>query len=181
MIGKWNITSFTGKEFELVEEAKTLGVGIHEQQKAEQGDWYTDWKGKRSSAWALSPCRDKTVAFKHRRVVSFKSVFVPILIYGHEFWVRTERLLTQGEAEGMKFVRHFVKKCPAVKLVKLWMSSRATSANTEISTAVVRPRDQHAQWKIGETSPTGCTQGKAAQKSTKDHVTWLNLFWPDLV
>jgi len=38
VIGKWNITSFTGKEFELVEEAKTLGVGIHEQQKAEQGD-----------------------------------------------------------------------------------------------------------------------------------------------
>jgi len=35
----------------------------------------------------------------------FKPVFVPILTYGHEFWVMTERILTQAQAPKMGFLR----------------------------------------------------------------------------
>ena len=35
----------------------------------------------------------------------FKSVFVPILTYGHEYWVITERILTQVKASEMGFLR----------------------------------------------------------------------------
>jgi len=35
----------------------------------------------------------------------FKSVFVPILTYGHEYWVITERILTQVQASEMGFLR----------------------------------------------------------------------------
>jgi len=35
----------------------------------------------------------------------FKSVFVPILTYGHESWVMTERILTQVLALEMGFLR----------------------------------------------------------------------------
>ena len=35
-------------------DVKVSCCGIHEWRKAEQGDWYTEWQSKRSSAWALS-------------------------------------------------------------------------------------------------------------------------------
>ena len=35
----------------------------------------------------------------------FKSVFVPILAYGHESWVITERISTQVQASDMGFLR----------------------------------------------------------------------------
>jgi len=35
----------------------------------------------------------------------FKSVFVPILTYGHESWVMTERILSQVEAAEVGFLR----------------------------------------------------------------------------
>jgi len=47
----------------------------------EQGDRYTDWQSKRRSALALSLCGDKTGAFKHRKAVTFKLFFFPIITY----------------------------------------------------------------------------------------------------
>jgi len=35
----------------------------------------------------------------------FKSIFVPILTYGHESWLVTERILTQVQAPKMGFLR----------------------------------------------------------------------------
>ena len=35
----------------------------------------------------------------------FKTVFVPILTYGHESWVMTERVRSQVQASEMKFLR----------------------------------------------------------------------------
>ena len=35
----------------------------------------------------------------------FKSIFVPILTYGHESWVMTERVRTQMQASEMRFLR----------------------------------------------------------------------------
>ena len=36
---------------------------------------------------------------------TFKTVFVPILTYGHEFWVMTERVRSQEQASEMRFLR----------------------------------------------------------------------------
>jgi len=49
---------------------------------------------------------DKKEAFKHRKTVSFTSVFVPILTYsyGNESWFMTERILTQVQAPKMGFL-----------------------------------------------------------------------------
>jgi len=35
----------------------------------------------------------------------FKSIFVPILTYGYESWVMTERILTQVQAPKFEFLR----------------------------------------------------------------------------
>ena len=83
---------------------------------------------KRSSSWDLSLRGDKTVAFKHRKTVSFESFFVPVLTYGCESWVMTERMLSPVQAVRMRLwkeftVWHFVTKCAAVKFVKPWRSS----------------------------------------------------------
>ena len=47
----------------------------------------------------------KPEAFKHRKAVSFKSVFVPILTYDPDSWVVTEIILSQGQAAKMGFLR----------------------------------------------------------------------------
>jgi len=40
---------------------------------------------------------------------------------------------------------------------------------------MVRPRGQNVTGNVGETSPAGCTHGKAAQRSNKDQVKWVHL------
>jgi len=64
---------------------------------------------------------DKKEAFKHRKTVSFTSVFVPILTYsyGNESWFMTERILTQVQAPKMGFlwrVHSVTKGCTGVRL-----------------------------------------------------------------
>jgi len=63
--------------------------GIHEWRKAAQGYWYTNCKA--NFPRALSLHSHKTGTFKHHKAVSFKSVFVQILSYGHESWVMTKK------------------------------------------------------------------------------------------
>ena len=43
----------------------------------------------------------------------FKAVFTPILTYGHESWVMTERMRSQVQASEMRFLRKIegVKHC----------------------------------------------------------------------
>jgi len=53
----------------------------------------------------------------------FKSTFVPILIYGHEFSVMADRVLFQAQAAEMKILRRvhrvtLTKTCAAVKFVE---------------------------------------------------------------
>jgi len=50
-------------------------------------------------------CGHETGAFKHRKVVIFKSVIVPILTYGHESWAMTEKVLIQVEAPDIGFLQ----------------------------------------------------------------------------
>ena len=49
--------------------------GINEWWKVEQGNWYTDWWSKLSSAWALLLCGHKTGTFKQRKAVSVQIGF----------------------------------------------------------------------------------------------------------
>ena len=42
---------------------------------------------------------------KKAKLLIFKAVFVPILTYGHEFWVMTERMRSQVQASEMRFLR----------------------------------------------------------------------------
>ena len=42
---------------------------------------------------------------KKAKLSIFKTVFVPILTYGHEFWVMTERVRSQVQASEMRFLQ----------------------------------------------------------------------------
>ena len=42
---------------------------------------------------------------KTAKLSVFKSILVPILTYGHESWLMTERILTQVQATKMGFLR----------------------------------------------------------------------------
>ena len=42
---------------------------------------------------------------KKAKLSIFKAVFVPILTYGHEYWVMTERMRSQMQASEMRFLR----------------------------------------------------------------------------
>ena len=42
---------------------------------------------------------------KKAKLSIFKAVFVPILTYGHESWVMTERMRSQVQASKMRFLR----------------------------------------------------------------------------
>ena len=43
--------------------------------------------------------------FDNSRLSIFQAVFVPILTYGHESWVMTERMRSQVQASEMRFLR----------------------------------------------------------------------------
>ena len=45
---------------------------------------------------------------KKAKLSIFKAVFVPIITYGHESWVMTERMRSQVQASKMIFLRRFV-------------------------------------------------------------------------
>ena len=42
---------------------------------------------------------------KKTKVPIFKTVFVPVLTYGHESWVMTDRVRSQVQASEMRFIR----------------------------------------------------------------------------
>ena len=113
------------------------------------------------------------------KLSAFKSVLVPILIYGHESWVMTENnpISSTSGRDGIfeKCSRrdNFATKCAAVKFVKRWMPSHLSSERETLATAV-QSRDQNAPRNIGEESPACWTHGKAAQRSSKEQAMWLH-------
>ena len=42
---------------------------------------------------------------KKTKLPIFKTVFVPVLTYGHESWVMTDRVRSQVQASEMRFIR----------------------------------------------------------------------------
>ena len=59
----------------------------------------------------------------------FKTVFVPILTYGHESWVMTERMRSQTQASEMRFLR----RIEGVRFENLLTSSRYFSKLNNLS------------------------------------------------
>ena len=53
-------------------EARVPFGGIHELRKTEQGDWYTGWWNKRSSAGVWSLCGHKTGTLEHHKSFGFQ-------------------------------------------------------------------------------------------------------------
>ena len=66
---------------------------------------------------------------KKEKLSIFKTVFVPILTYGHESWVMTERMRSQVQGSEMRFLRRIegvtlLKRCVALRFENLLTSSR---------------------------------------------------------
>ena len=103
----------------------------------------------------------------------FKSVIVPILTYVHDFWVITERVLSHVHVQAAKMwllrnvrgvtLREKVRSCETRKALNVERLLRI-----EISATIFRRLDQNVTGNIGVTSPVGYTQGKSAQRSSKD-------------
>ena len=58
----------------------------------------------------------KRESSKKAKLSVFKAVFVPILTYGHESWVRTERVRSQVQAFEMRFLRKIEGVAPFNKV-----------------------------------------------------------------
>ena len=78
--------------------------GIHVLQKSKQRGWYSDSESKRSYTWALL-LRGKNGSFQRSQSFLFESVFVSILVCGHEPRVTTKRMLSQEQVREMGFLR----------------------------------------------------------------------------
>ena len=72
---------------------------------------------------------------KKAKLSIFKAVFIPILTYGHESWVMTERIRSQEQASEMRFLRRIegVTKCLALRFENLLTSSRYFSELKDLS------------------------------------------------
>ena len=91
----------------------------------------------------------------------------------------TKRVLSQVEAEEMGILwivhgvmlRDLVCSCEIRKTLNV----EPLLHRIEISARMVEPRDQNVPGNNCEASPASYTQGKMAERSTKDQVAWLHL------
>ena len=76
---------------------------------------------------------------KKAKLSIFKTIFVPILTYGHESWVMTERMRSQVQASEMRFLRKIegvtlcLTRCVALRFENLSTLSRYFSALKDLS------------------------------------------------
>jgi len=83
-------------------EVQVLRGGIYVWRKVERQEVDTRVGKANAILRELSLRGHKTAAFKHRQLSAFKSIFVPILTYGYESWVMTERIFA---ADGSRWTR----------------------------------------------------------------------------
>ena len=69
------------------------------------GDWYTVGKANVVLRELYCSVLTKRELSNTAKLSVFKSIFVPILSYGHESWVMTERILTRVQAPKLGFLR----------------------------------------------------------------------------
>ena len=99
------VLQVNGATLKQVEKFKYLGVAFTSDGR--QDEKLDTRIGKAS---AVMRALHYTVAMKRElskkaKLSIFKAVFVPILTYGHEFWVMTERMRSQVQAFEMRFLR----------------------------------------------------------------------------
>ena len=92
------------QQYTATGEVQVLRGGIYVWRKAECQEINTQIGKANISTWALSLCGYKMGAFKHCKAVSFQIGFVPILTYGHESGVMTNRIVTQVQAPKTGFL-----------------------------------------------------------------------------
>jgi len=95
----------SGNTLQQVENFKHLGVVY-----ASDGRWSEESDTRIGKANTVLRELHRSVVTKRElsnntKLSVFKSVFVPILTYGHESWVMTERILAQVQAPEMAFLR----------------------------------------------------------------------------
>ena len=78
---------------------------------------------------------------KKAKLSIFKTVFVPILTYGHESWVMTERMRSQAQASEMRFLR----KIEAVTLFNKVRSSEIRKS-LNIEPLLLRIKRSQLRW-----------------------------------
>ena len=94
-----------GATLKQVEKFKYFGVAFTSDGR--QDEELDTRIGKASAvmrAWHYSVVMKRELS-KKAKLSIFKTVFVPILTYGHEFWVMTERVRSQVQASEMRFLR----------------------------------------------------------------------------
>jgi len=99
------VASLSGTTLQQVEKLKWLGVVL-----TSAGRRNEEIDTRISEANAVLRELYRSVVTKRElsntaKVSVFKSVFVPILTYGHECWVMTETILSQVQTAGMGFLR----------------------------------------------------------------------------
>jgi len=95
----------SGNTLQQVEKFKYLGVAFTSgERRSEEIDTRV---GKANAVLREFYCSvvRKLELLNTTKLSLFKSVFVPILNYGHGSWVKTERILTQVQAPKMFFFR----------------------------------------------------------------------------
>ena len=90
------------------------------------------WKSKCSNVPALPISCTETRAVYKTKAFCFRSVFVPILTYGHECWVMTERVRSQIQAAKIGFLRKVrgLSLLDMVKSTYIRQSSQHQTATT---------------------------------------------------
>ena len=94
-----------GVQLKQVEKFKYLGVTFSSDRKQDK-----EIDNRISKASAVMQALQGSVVTKRElskkaKLAIFRSIFVPILTYGHESWVMTERMRSQVQASEMRFLR----------------------------------------------------------------------------
>jgi len=115
--------------------------------------------------------------FKDRKLSVFKSVIVPMLMYDHESWVTTEKILSIEQWQWWDIcevfsVWHFVTKSTGlISLEPGTLSHFSESREPSYISSVMCPECPRKEW-WNSLSPSDYsphyTYGKAAQRSFKD-------------
>ena len=94
-----------GATLKQVEKLKYLGVAITSDGRQDEDlDTRTDKASAIMRALHYSVVMKQELS-KKAKLSIFKAVFVPILTYGHESWVMTERVRSHVQASEMRFLR----------------------------------------------------------------------------
>ena len=86
-----------------MEKLKYLGVVFTSDERQDQELHVRSGKACNASFAPFS--RLKTGAIKKGKTLGVKSIFLPILTYGHESWVMTKRMRSQMQASEIRFFR----------------------------------------------------------------------------